>query len=206
MSTYILNKFSITKFKPNPNSYNVLIRITNPGEEFLPLEHHGIYREVLELYFFDFTDELAGLKIFQPVHMDKIIDFFKRHKQCDNMVIHCDVGISRSAGVAIGWLLFKDDRASIYKIYHNRKHIPNRLIVERFAKKLNKSMKYIDKWEKEKFEKTNGKSEICATEINVEDVTDIEEIENIEEMEEIPEDNINDSLKNNHDGNIDSKH
>ena len=88
--------------------------------------------------------------------MDKIINFFINHRLCDNMVIHCDVGISRSAGVAIGWLLFKDDRASIYKIYHNRKHIPNRLIVERFAKKLNKSMKYIDKWEKEKFETVNN--------------------------------------------------
>lgn len=152
MATYILNKYNIIKFHPDPNAYNVLIRITNPGEEFLPLEHGEVYKDILELHFFDFTDEKLGLKIFQPFHMDKIINFFVAHRLCDNMVIHCDVGISRSAGVAIGWLLFKDDRSSIYKIYHNRKHIPNRLIVERFAKRLNKSLKYIDKWEKEKFE------------------------------------------------------
>ena len=168
MATYILNKYNITKFRPNPNQYNVLIRITNPGEEFLPLEHTGIYKDVLELYFFDFTDEQIGLKIFQPFHMDKIINFFVEHRLCDNMVIHCDVGISRSAGVAIGWLLFKDDRASIYKIYHNRKHIPNRLIVERFAKRLNKTLKYIDKWEKEKFE--NVKKEMDVDNNKFEDI------------------------------------
>jgi predicted protein tyrosine phosphatase len=167
MATYILNKYTITKFAPNPNLYNVLIRITNPGEEFLPLENRSSYRDIIELYFFDFTDEKLGLKIFQPFHMDKIISFFKEHRLCDNMVIHCDVGISRSAGVAIGWLLFKDDRASIYKIYHNRKHIPNRLIVERFAKRLNKSMKYIDKWEKEKFESV--KNEMAGNNKNNED-------------------------------------
>ena len=168
MATYILNKYNITKFRPDSNQYNVLIRITNPGEEFLPLEYSGIYKDILELYFFDFTDEQLGLKIFQSYHMDKIINFFTEHRLCDNMVIHCDVGISRSAGVAIGWLLFKDDRASIYKIYHNRKHIPNRLIVERFAKRLNKSLKYIDKWEKEKFE--NVKKEMDVDNNKFEDI------------------------------------
>jgi hypothetical protein len=68
------------------------------------------------------------------------------------MVIHCDYGVSRSAAVAVGWLIYNDDRASIYKIYHDKKHIPNRYIVEKFYKRLNKTMKYIDKWEKEKFE------------------------------------------------------
>jgi predicted protein tyrosine phosphatase len=173
MATYIKNKHSIIDFNLDPSLYNVLIRITNPGEEFLPLKNREIYKDIIELYFFDFTDEILGLKIFQPIHMDKIIDFFKKHRLCDNMVIHCDVGISRSAGVAIGWLIFKDDRASIYKIYHNRKHIPNRLIVERFAKRLHKSMKYIDKWEKEKFDSVKE---------NPED-NEIEELEELEVIE-----------------------
>jgi len=68
------------------------------------------------------------------------------------MVIHCDLGVSRSAGVAVGWLLFKDDRSSIYKIYHGKKHMANSLIVTMFAKRFNRGLKYLKKWEDEQHE------------------------------------------------------
>ena len=151
MGTYILNKFRIVSFRLDPSIYNVLIRVTNPSEPFTPLQNEKIYREILELKFYDFISEQNGLTIFTDNHLDTILEFFEKHKKCKNMVIHCDYGVSRSAGIAVGWLLYNDDRASIYKLYHDRKHIPNRYIVEKFYRRLNKSMKYIDKWEKEKF-------------------------------------------------------
>jgi|GEM_PF-3167752 len=151
MATYILNKYHAVKLDLNPNEYNVMIRVTSPGEEFLPLENKHIYDDILELRFYDFIKETQGLTIFNEHHLDMIMNFFKRHKNCKNMVIHCDEGMSRSAGIAIGWFLFNDNRSSIYNIYHNKKHIPNKLIVESFYKRLHKSMKYLKKWEKEKF-------------------------------------------------------
>jgi predicted protein tyrosine phosphatase len=152
MGTYILNKFRATTFKLDPSLYNVLIRITNPSEPFMPLQNERIYKEILELKFYDFLSEQNGLTIFNENHLDTIIRFFEKHSNCKNMVVHCDYGVSRSAAIAVGWLIFNDDRASIYKLYHDKKHIPNRYIVEKFYRRLNKSMKYIDKWEKEKFQ------------------------------------------------------
>lgn len=154
MATYILNKYFATKFKLDPKKYNVLIRITSPFEDLLPLEDSSQYREILELKFYDFDKETNGLKIFDQAELESILNFFERHKYCDNMVIHCEQGISRSAGVAVGWLLFKDDKASIHKIYHGKKHMPNRRIVNMFAHKLKISPRYIEtlnRWDKELF-------------------------------------------------------
>lgn len=158
MGTYILNKYTIVKFKLDPNAYNVLIRITSPFEELKDLENKSQYREILELKFYDFEKETNGLKIFDIYELDTIVKFFQRHEHCDNMVIHCEQGISRSAGVAVGWLLYKDDRGSIYKIYHSNRHMPNKRIVDMFALKLNVSKKYMDsinKWSQEIFQNYN---------------------------------------------------
>ena len=159
MGTYILNKYQAAKFKLNPHEYNVIIRISSPLEPFIPLENEGIYRDILELKFYDLTDKQDNLTIFNDEHLNIILNFFKKHEYCNNMIIQCEQGQSRSAAVSIGWFLYKDDRSSIYKIYHNKKYIPNRFIVEKFSKRLNKSMKYIDKWEKERFQKILKKGE-----------------------------------------------
>ncbi len=153
MATYILNKYQAVKFYLDPHFYNVLIRITSPGDEFLQLEHPEIYRDKLELKFYDIIKEDTGLSIFQDYHLKSLLDFFELHKFCENMIIHCDEGMSRSAGIAVGWFLFKDTKSSIYKIYHDKKHIPNRRIVEFFYKRFKESLNSIDKWEKEKLSK-----------------------------------------------------
>lgn len=150
MATYILNKYQAVKFKLDPKQYNVLIRVTSPGEEFLKLENPDIYSEILEMEFFDFTDDSSGLKIFTEVELDAVVNFFEKHKFCQNLVVHCDLGVSRSAAIAVGWFLFTDNKASIYKLYHDNKHIPNRLIVTYFYKKFKQSMKHIEKWEQER--------------------------------------------------------
>jgi len=153
MGTYILNKYQAPKFVLDIKKYNVMVRITNPGEDFISLTNEEMYRDILELHFYDFVEEQNNLTIINDNHLDAILEFFNKNKNCDNMVIHCDMGISRSAGVAVGWFIFNNDRASIYKIYHGSKHIPNRLVVKKFAVRLNMDMKYINKWENEKFEK-----------------------------------------------------
>lgn len=161
MSTYILNKYTITTFKLNPEDYNVLIRISSPFEEFLPLKYPEQYREILELKFYDFEKETAGLKIFDEYELEVLLNFFERHKFCRNMVIHCEQGISRSAAVAVGWLLYNDDRASIYKIYHGKKYMPNKRIVDMFIKKLKINKRFTEmlhKWNEELFKKDSSQT------------------------------------------------
>jgi predicted protein tyrosine phosphatase len=151
MGTYILDKKKAISFSPDPSEYNVMIRITDPTNEFPELKHAHAFREVLYLKFYDIEDETSALYLFNETHFDKIMDFFERHKNCRNMVIHCDEGRSRSAGVAAGWFLFNDVRSSIYKLYHDKFHYPNRRIVEFFFKHYGEDVRRIDKWEKELF-------------------------------------------------------
>ena len=149
MATYILDKKQVIKFNLNPNEYNVLIRITSPKTDFDNLKYEHIYREIISLKFFDLEEDNSGLYLFNENHRNKIINFFNKHKHCRNMVIHCDEGRSRSAGVAAGWFLFNDVRSSIYKLYHDGVHFPNRRVINYFYKFFGKSTKSIDKWENE---------------------------------------------------------
>lgn len=153
MGTFILNKQMAPIFQVDKSKYNVMIRITSPGSEFYPLKDSSMYRDVLELYFYDFNEETQGLTVFNDGHLRSIINFFETHKNSHNMVIHCDKGMSRSAGVAVGWHLFIDDRHSIYKIYHSKTHLPNKLIVNKFLNYFNKPKMAasIKKWEVERF-------------------------------------------------------
>lgn len=149
MGTYILDKNKVVTFKLDPDTYNVLIRITNPKDQFLILKYEHIYNDILSLKFYDLDDESSDLYLFNHNHLEKLLEFFERHKNCNNMVIHCDEGRSRSAGVAAGWFLFKDVKSSIYKLYHDNIHFPNRRVVEFFFRHFNEPIQRIDKWEKE---------------------------------------------------------
>lgn len=149
MGTYLLDKTKVISFMLNQKEYNVLIRVTNPKDNFVILKNEDIYRDILTLKFYDLEDEASGLHLFNENHLEKILNFFQKHKNCKNMVIHCDKGRSRSAGIAVGWFLFQDTKSSIYKLYHNGVHFPNRRIVEFFFKHFNEPIQRIDKWEKE---------------------------------------------------------
>jgi predicted protein tyrosine phosphatase len=149
MGTYILDKHKVVSFKLNPDDYNVLIRITNPKDNFSRLQYEHIYNDVLGLKFYDLDDETSDLYLFNQHHLEKLLDFFKKHTHYANMVIHCDEGRSRSAGVAAGWFLFKDIKSSIYKLYHDNIHFPNRRIVGFFFSYYNEPIRRIDKWEKD---------------------------------------------------------
>ena len=157
MATYILNKKTVVDFSLDGNLYNVLIRVTSPGVELPRLKDPGIYRDILELQFFDFEDDISGLYIFNDTIMERILEFFEKHRNCKNMVIHCESGISRSAGIAVGWFLFNDTTSSVYKLYHEDKHLPNRLIVFHFYKKFHRNIEQINRWEKERLKRLMSK-------------------------------------------------
>jgi predicted protein tyrosine phosphatase len=149
MGTYILDKKAVVNFNLKPDVYNVLIRIANPNTRFVDIENEQVYRDIIYLQFFDFEDEESGLYLFNETHLEKILDFFRKHTHCMNMVIHCDEGRSRSAGIAVGWFLFNDVRSSIYQLYHDGVHAPNKRVVEFFYRHFGISMNSIEKWENE---------------------------------------------------------
>jgi predicted protein tyrosine phosphatase len=155
MGTYILDSKKVISFMLNPSSYNVLIRVTDPKGSFSRLEHEEIYRDTLSLRFYDLEQASSGLSIFTQTHLELLLEFFNKHKNCRNMVIHCDKGESRSAAIAAGWFLFNDTKSGIFKIYHNKAYFPNRRIIEFFYRHFGADIRQIDKWESERFSPKN---------------------------------------------------
>lgn len=151
MGTVILNKKKAVDFKPNPTQYNVLVRVTDPRSEFLSLKYPEVYQDILTMRFYDMEDESSGLYLFTDTHLELLLEYFEKHKNCHNMIIHCDEGRSRSAGIAVGWFLFHGNRSSVYKLYHDGVHYPNRRIVNAFYHHFGLNTKMIDRWEEEIF-------------------------------------------------------
>ncbi len=127
---YILNKYQIHKLELESFLYNVLIRITDPLGFFQRLDNKNQFRDILELEFYDYDKiERNNLKYFNIKHFTQIINFFEQHKNCDNMVIHCDAGVSRSSSIAIFWYLFKNEKEKANKIFKDSRYYPNQAIL-----------------------------------------------------------------------------
>ena len=92
-----------------PEGKSILISITTPDQRYpVPNDH---YISVLRLKFDD-TDSDTTLKIFNDDDAKLILEFVCYHKLVDNIVVNCDAGMSRSAGIgaALSYLLYGTDK------------------------------------------------------------------------------------------------
>lgn len=85
------------QYRPAPNF--VLISIHDKSEpELSPQAGWGA---VLYQRFHDTDGQCMGLELFTPDHANAILTFTDQHSQCDELVVHCQMGQSRSAAVAL---------------------------------------------------------------------------------------------------------
>lgn len=85
------------KYNPAPGS--VLISIHDLSDP--PMLAQPGWQEVLVLRFHDTDGQQSGLEVFAPEHARSILAFAERHKDASELVVHCQMGYSRSAAVAI---------------------------------------------------------------------------------------------------------
>lgn len=85
------------QYRPTPGS--VLISIHDCSEP--PLTPQQGWAEVLVQRFHDTDGETLGLEVFSEDQAREVLTFVERHRQCPELVIHCSLGQSRSAAVAI---------------------------------------------------------------------------------------------------------
>lgn len=117
------NKAKKLSYKELPYSC-VIILITDPGEEPVLFATNPGIKAVLKLQFEDVIDE-------SPLSMDsrdaeRIIDFVNIWKDSvESIVVHCEAGISRSAGVCSALMLWINGNDN--DIYNNPFFHPNRL-------------------------------------------------------------------------------
>jgi predicted protein tyrosine phosphatase len=111
---------------------HIMISISCPNDPVeLPNSANRI--SVLFLKFHDFNKPIEGYKIFDEEDAKRIIDFVNMNqgsKEDWKLVVHCDAGISRSAGVAAALSkIFNDDDKYFFKHY-----LPNSLVYNTILK------------------------------------------------------------------------
>lgn len=105
---------------------HAVISIREPGSDLPLIAENDLCRGVLRLSFHD-LDQPKGpeSELFTPVHAREILAFVDLvRRDIEALVIHCEAGISRSAGVAaaLSRAFFGEDR------YFFDHYIPNRLV------------------------------------------------------------------------------
>jgi predicted protein tyrosine phosphatase len=139
---YILSATLASQHVPSPRS--TLIRIGGSGSEdkHLPLPHAilHLYEEILEVYFSDLD---VGDKTLSDVDASRIAEAIKRHMKVKaeevgaTLVVHCQAGISRSAGVACAFASWLGDSDMEEDIRYSGVTVPNSLVYRKVLDALN---------------------------------------------------------------------
>lgn len=118
----VLSRKQFEEFIPCGNT--IAISITDPNSE--PVEYVGDYKAILHLEFYDLDKDTGQFPysrfVFTKRNAEQILDFVDSFKDSiDSIAIHCEAGVSRSAGVAgaLANILNGDDR------FYFLSYIPN---------------------------------------------------------------------------------
>lgn len=94
---HFLPRHLAEQIHPLPNCG--VISLTTPGDPDAQL--HADWDAVLRLAFHDADVAEPNRVVFNVAMANEIVTFLRANEQLDELVIHCDLGISRSAGVAL---------------------------------------------------------------------------------------------------------
>ena len=110
-----MKRYSVTKNIPE----SAIISIYSNGDIPCRLFQNKNIKYVAKWCFDDLTDD-RGITQEQA---NQIASFVKRHKEINTMVVHCDAGISRSAGIAAAiskWYFGTDEW-----VFNSDLYVPN---------------------------------------------------------------------------------
>lgn len=152
MRVVALSKLFALRYAPELDKSHIIISILEPKAEPIEFPPNKTRLAVLSINFYDLdynperwgekdTEEIVeqyGHGIFTVQQANTIIDFVEQWKDSIKLVVvHCEAGISRSAGVAAA--ISKVLTGSDEKIFNSKWHIPNmyvyRTILEEWMKR-----------------------------------------------------------------------
>jgi predicted protein tyrosine phosphatase len=95
----VLSREDAESYEPGPNE--ICISISDPQAE--PAEISPRFAAVLRLHFDDLNERNQQSDIlFAANHARAITDFVDLWPDADRLIVHCNMGVSRSPGVALG--------------------------------------------------------------------------------------------------------
>jgi predicted protein tyrosine phosphatase len=95
----VLSREEAERYEPGPNE--ICISISDPDAELAKVS--PLFVAVLRLHFDDVTERGVPADIlFAPHHARAIVDFLDKWPGAKRVMVHCNMGVSRSPGVALG--------------------------------------------------------------------------------------------------------
>lgn len=142
----ILNDYTVRHYMPKGEK-TILIRLLEPvyRTEGVPycIEFESEFKAILNIYVDDVVEdnELAHkyFHVFSEEMAAEIVDFVDAH-EFDELIVHCNKGMSRSSAVMIGILNHLEEFELEQMVSNSNLYTPNELIVSVF-KQYNQKMK-----------------------------------------------------------------
>lgn len=101
---------------------SAIISISTPNQEYHQHIYRSLYNQIRCVLRLSFDDVEDGDYAITPNDTKKIHNFVEANKDL-NIIIHCDAGISRSAGIAAALMKYYNGDDS--PIFDNPRHVPN---------------------------------------------------------------------------------
>lgn len=145
----ILNDYTIRHYKPKGDK-TLLIRLLEPmyREEGVPytIEFESEFKAILNIYVDDVSEdnELSRkyFYLFTEEMASDIINFINSN-EFDELIVHCNKGMSRSPAVMIGILDYLKEYELEEMVLNSHLYTPNELIVDVF-KRYNQKLSEIE--------------------------------------------------------------
>lgn len=123
----ILNRKEAKKFSYEPHDFKTaIISITDTDKADVIFEKNEInrIRAILKLKFDDVERDSKDLHCITKDDAEKIVNFINKNKnKVDKIIVHCEAGVSRSAGV--GAAIMKAINGDDWVVFNNPTMCPN---------------------------------------------------------------------------------
>jgi predicted protein tyrosine phosphatase len=120
MEVFVYSRAAIEALPPHDVPH-VIVSITSYVDDRARIRVSEQCREIVRL---TFRDVLIGDGVFSAVDAQTIWEALERHRDIVRVVVHCDAGISRSAGVAAAILkAHGGDDAPLFQRYRPNPHV-----------------------------------------------------------------------------------
>lgn len=135
----IYDNYMVRHYEPKGKA-PILIRLLEPSykERGIPykIRHINKYVNILELYFDDITRDIpekyqGRYTLFNESTAKEIISFITNNIY-DEIVVHCNAGISRSSAIMVCIAKALSRKDIVKEIYDSRLYLPNPKIIEVF--------------------------------------------------------------------------
>lgn len=123
----VLNRPLAEHYKPTESA--IIISITEDMDHSVVFDYNSEFKAILRLYFYDLEQPIPGCEkanLFSSDDAKQILEFVDNNidEETKMIIVHCEAGLSRSAGVAAALsLIMNEDCEFFHKNYY-----PNSLV------------------------------------------------------------------------------